>query len=301
MKVLLLSDMTSETKALLASKRYYVKCILKVITLFAPPILALLYRHLKKKWGHNAFSGVFNKIDEIKNENPWIQKQWIELSNNKLVNTIKISTNAFIPASDFGGYNILPCLALNLLSQNKSCNFLDFGGGTGFTYFKIFPYLLNPDNVTYHVVDSNLELFRLGKKHAKSMGKKNRILFHAKMPKKEDIQLDILFINTSLQYIYDYSSVLATLLGYKPQYVILTRLIAGDMKTYITSQNIHGKITPCIFINFQEIVDIFSKNGFKLIFKAPCKEESFEGSYNKNIPKHLRIHNTANLIFLRID
>ena len=273
----------------------------EIIKLLVPPIMISLYWRLKYRNESIPFSGVYNSIDEIHDENPWIQKEWIDLSKNKLEKTRKISSDSFMPTSDFKGYPVLPCFIVNLLSQSNPCHILDFGGGTGFVYFTIFPYLLNPENVTYHVVDSNLELFQIGKRLAKSMENANRIVFHTEMPKKIDIQLDVLYINTSLQYINDYSSLLVTLLQYKPQYVILTRLIAGDMKTYITSQNIHGHTTPCIFINFQEIVDIFSKNGFDLIFKSPCAEEVLEEAYDSNIPKELRIHNTANLVFKRLN
>ena len=165
----------------------------------------------------------------------------------------------------------------------------------------IRPYLLYPENVIYHVVDSNSELCRIGKKYAKSIESGDRIVFHADLPEKDNFRVDVLYINTALQYIYNYPSLLISLLNYGPQYVILTRLIAGDMKTYITRQNIYGHNTPCVFCNFQEIVDIFVRNGFNLVFKSPCAEEVLEGLYDNNIPEHCRIHNTANLIFKRAE
>jgi putative methyltransferase (TIGR04325 family) len=171
----------------------------EIIKLLTPPIMISLCRRLKNE--HIAFSGVYNSIDEIQDENPWIQEQWIGLSKDKLRQTGRISSDSFMPTSDFSGYFILPCLLANLLSQIHPCNILDFAGGTGFVYFKIYPYLLNPENVTYHVVDSNVELFQIGENHAKSMGIGKGIVFHKEMPAKGDIQLDILHINASLQYI----------------------------------------------------------------------------------------------------
>ena len=167
-------------------------------------------------------------------------------------------------------------------------------------YFIIFPYLINSENVKYHVVDSNPELFHMGKEHAKLVGNENRIVYHTEIPKKGEIQVDILYINTSLQYIYDYSSLLETLLQHKPRYIILTRLISGNMKTFITCENIAGYQIPCVFINFLEIVDICSKNGFNLIYKSPCAEV-FEGHYEDDVPEHLRISNSINLIFKCAD
>jgi putative methyltransferase (TIGR04325 family) len=270
-----------------------------IIKQIIPPFILLLYRRVREYRRQPGFSGVYHSINEISDENPWIQEEWIKLSQNKVDNIVSAPLNNFMPSSDFGGYFVLPCLIINLMSQSKSCNVLDFGGGTGLIFFKIFPYLIHPENVMYHIVDNNAELYNIGEKHAKSIGVENRITFHPEIP-KIGIQFDILYINTSLQYIYDYLSLLTTLLQSEPKYVILTRLVAGDMKTYITKQNIYGYTTPYIFINFQEIVDIFSNNGYRLIFKSPCVEDVLEGEYD-DIPENLRIHNTANLIFRQFD
>lgn len=275
------------------------KFIKELIKQLTPPILISLYYRFKKNAGNTPFSGVYSKVEEIDEENPWVTSQWVELSRAKLNNVRELFSNSFMPNSDLGGYLVFPCLIINLLSQKETCHIIDFGGGTGFAFFKIYPYLLYSENVIYHVLDSNKELYNIGKQHARLMGKENACIFHQEMPRPEDVKFDVLFINTSLQYISDWPLLLAKLLRYNLQYVVLTRLIAGDMKTYLTCQNIYGYKTPCIFINFNEIVDFFAKNGFDLIFKAPCLEESFEGSYDKNIPIDLQIKHSANLIFKR--
>ena len=82
--------------------------------------------------------------------------------------------------------------------------------------------------------------------------------------------------------------------------MILTRLVSGDKNTFITRQSFIGYMTPCIFINFQEIVDIFEKNGFRLLFKAQCAEVYPEKLYEDNIPDNLKINNTLNAIFKRV-
>lgn len=268
---------------------------IRIIRLLIPPIIISLYRKLRHK-KDISFSGVFNTITEVKNENPWIKKPCIELSKRKLERTKNDCRIGFMPASDFSGYQILPCLVINILSENKSCNILDFAGGAGVVYHRIFPYLMNPENVIWHVVDSNPELYEIGKKHADALNRSN-IIFHMEIPGKDKIKFDVVFINTSLQYVYDYDCVLNTLLQYNPEYVVLTRLITGDMETYITCQDINGYSTPCIFINFQELVKIFSKNGYKLVFKSPCPEEDFREHYDTNIPEHLRLPCSTNLVF----
>ncbi len=110
-----------------------------------------------------------------------------------------------------------------------------------------------------------------------------------------------MYLNTTLQYIDNYQSKLIELIQYKPLYIIFTRLLITNTKTFIVNQNTQGKTTKCIFINFQEIFDIFSNNNYKLIFKSPCIEEVFNSAYDDSIPKHQQIKNSSNIIFERID
>lgn len=275
----------------------------KTIKEFIPPALLSFYIFLKngfkKKKRVYQFSGVFNNINEVRDENPWIQEPWIELSKTKLRRATEMYKDEFSINGYFSEYSQLFCLIINLVSHRNKCNILDLGGGTGLIYFIIAPYFANPKNVFYHVVDGNQELFKLGKEHAKKQKMKNRIIYHPKMPNKSSLEVDILYINTSLQYIYNYVSLLEEMLvQYKPQYVVLTRLMSGNVKTYITSQNILGYNTPAIFIDYDEIVNVFLKNNFDLIFKSPCSP-SFDKHYNNDIPTNLRIPNTLNLVFKR--
>ena len=66
------------------------------------------------------------------------------------------------------------------------------------------------------------------------------------------------------------------LLAYHPTYLMLTRLISGDIQDYVTCQNICGIKTPCHVIIFDNLVNYICDNNYDLIYKAPC-DESFVG------------------------
>lgn len=258
----------------------------ETIKLFIPSILILLYRKLR--------SPQFSITCKLTEGNPWTQKKWIELSKEKLQKIRKVNLNKFMSTDDFNGYHTIICFLANLESKCKPCDILDFGGGTGFSYFKMYPYLSNPKNVNYHVVDSNIELLQIGEREARG----RKITFQSKLPNSK---FDILYINSSLQYVCNYQDLLIELLQYKPKYIVLTRLIAGDIKTHIVYQNIYRRSTQCVFINLKELEKIFSDNGYELIFKSHCLDEVFDGLYDKSISKDLRINNTVNLIFCLKD
>jgi putative methyltransferase (TIGR04325 family) len=264
---------------------------------FCPPIFISLYRRFAKK--SNCFSGVFNSVDMIDDENPWESKEWLDLSRQKVVRRVQEQkqANNFISGSDLSAHAAITCLMLNFLSCNNQCTVFDFGGGTGYMYYRIFPYVMFPEKIEWNVVDSNDELFAIGEQHS-NIAQMN-INFFKQMPQSGEAKIDLLFINTSLQYIYDYKSVLNMLLKYKPKYVILTRLLAGDIETYITRQTVEGRTTPCMFINIQEILQVFSEHNYSVIFKSPCSEESLTAYYDSNIPARLRIPCSVNLMFKR--
>jgi len=107
-------------------------------------------------------------------------------------------------------------------------------------------------------------------------------------------KFDIIYVNTSVQYYIDYQKTIEDLMKFQPQYFIFTRLLSGEGKTFICSQYLHGKQTPCRFINFIEFCEIFKKNGYELMFKSPCEDEIPQF---KNIPKQYKIPFSINLVF----
>jgi putative methyltransferase (TIGR04325 family) len=136
----------------------------------------------------------------------------------------------------------------------------------------------------------------MGKRYKKD---DDNICYYSDLNEISNNKYNIIYINTSLQYLWDYKKLFIKLLSFEPIYFIFTRLIAGDIPNFVTCQNIHGVKTPCQFINYRELVNFFAENNYDLIFKAPCTEESLKDRYDNNIPKEIQIPFTLNIIFMK--
>ncbi len=262
----------------------------------APPIIIRLLKSLTKK-NEKCFSGVYSSFDEVPDDKPWDSGFWIDISRDKLNKFNNVgNSNEFIPTDYLHRQRHLKlCQIVNMISQNEVCKILDFAGGTGFVYFLIKPYLTNIKNITWDVVDNTQVLTKMG---IKAVSGTDPVSFHEKLP-KTGTKFDLVYINTSLQYIENYKELFSTLLDYNPKYIVLTRLIAGNITTFVTEQNIHGKRTPCIFLNINDLIEYFQSQGYELMFKSACSEEVFSDTYNVNIPKSHRITNSLDVIFSR--
>lgn len=258
--------------------------IRQFIRLFSPPILLNMVQRLKYG-SHVVFSGVYNSFDEVLDESPWTGKNWLDLSKQKL---LRVLNN---PDHFVSEYHTIIVQLINTVYGSSQCRVLDFAGGTGFTYYSIRHSLININNLTWDVCDNGV-LSDLGKQLS---GADKSLHYYTDID--YSTTYDIVFINTSLQYIEDFSGLLKSLSKTKPRFFVFTRLLSGYYKTFVSSQNIHGKTTPLIFINFDDLVACLSNLGFDLILKSVCGEENLEGRYAKNIPINMRTKNSLNVCF----
>ena len=113
--------------------------------------------------------------------------------------------------------------------------------------------------------------------------------------------LDILFINTSIQYLSNYQAVFNDLLSANPKYIVLTRLLCAKDRTVITRQKKFGTSTPCVFVSRAALVDYLNRKEYFNISDEPNWVES--PMIYEMLPKNLRIHfdvnPTRNMVFVR--
>lgn len=112
--------------------------------------------------------------------------------------------------------------------------------------------------------------------------------------------VDILYINSSLQYLPDPIADLVGLLRRSPRCVVLTRLYAGAIPTFTTCQNVLGVRTPCTFLNLRDLVAGCATAGYRVAFQAPCLEEDLMGDFAPDIPASHRIPYSLNLVLCRM-
>jgi len=182
-----------------------------------------------------------------------------------------------------------------MLSAKQQVRVLDFAGGNGITYYRLKPYLLHSSNVIWEVCDSSNMGLEMGRNFSL---KDEGIQFIERLPDKETRRYDVIHINTSLQYFPDYRTILNELFSFQPTYFILTRLLAGEISSYVTSQGVNGKRTPCRIINILEFCEFLKSNGYDLIFKS-ATEEHIKNFFNEEVPENLKIPFSLALVFMK--
>jgi putative methyltransferase (TIGR04325 family) len=237
-----------------------------------------LYKKLKYK---NTFNGVYDFIEPTK-DNIWIKDHWINISKEKLKDIDSPLQPHLQVITTF----------LNSIDL-KDIEVLDYGGGTGFVYYKIFFYLKK--NVNWNVID-NYKLLSLGADFKEDI---HNIKFYESLDLLTRIYPNILLINTSLQYINNLKDIFINLVDrFNFKYIILTRVTSG-IDDFWTYQKLGKDHIPFKFYNNHKIKNMLKVLGYDCIFDMPCFEEDFTYYYNKSIPVDKRINYTRNLIFKR--
>lgn len=252
-------------------------------------IYLILRKHLFS--ANNIWEGIFEKYEQVlcKGEG-FNSKNWINLSRNSTMSVIKRSKKyKTIPLGVTEEHTLLPLLISILSKQKKSIEILDFGGGCGSEYINLINSLTNPPEISYYIVESS-EICKIGSEIFKE---DKNIHFFDSLPKNLN-KIDIIYIDSVLQYIEAYEKLLVGLCLLNARYFFFVKLSAGDIPTYTTAQlNVPGSIIPYWFLNVNEIIAIMKRNGYVLIYKS-ANEYKVEQS---NFPKTHRIEKTCNLLF----
>ena len=94
---------------------------------------------------------------------------------------------------------------------------------------------------------------------------------------------------------------LERLLVHRPRYVVLSRLLAGEVRTWYTAELLRARRTPCAILNVHELTSWFDARGYGLVFKAPALDEPIaDARYAADIPAELRIPHALHLVFAEL-
>jgi putative methyltransferase (TIGR04325 family) len=182
----------------------------------------------------------------------------------------------------------LALIASVAVRRDQKLRIMDFGGGMGVGYFHLSRILAVPDSVEYTVVEtpSICNVARLLFKNDRA------IQFVTELPSQS--RFDIVYLNSSLQYVEDYQHLIRQLAKYEPNYFLFVRLSAGDIATYATAQlNVRGSRIPYWFLNIKEVVSIMDSLGYSLAFKTLGQEDFNQ----ENFPPTYRLGRPCNLMF----
>jgi putative methyltransferase (TIGR04325 family) len=195
--------------------------------------------------------------------------------------------------SNYGEHHLLCLLASTVIQSQDKLNILDFGGGLAPGYIHLKNTIACPDKISYCVVDIpkmclvGAEMFRGD----------SQIKFTTNLT-SDFKQIDIIYINSALQYIEDYDAKLKQLCTLKPFYILFVRLNGGDIETFATVQtNIPGSLLAYWFLDVRQLIILMNKNGYKLLWRGFAQW----AANMSNFPESCRLDGTANLLFVRQD
>ena len=241
------------------------------------------------------WEGIYSNFREVPRSGQGFENSyWVQRSRLRTEAMISAACNG----SSFhrqvrGQHGLLPLLVSMVGLGRKKVRVLDFGGGMGVSYFHVSQALPSADFVDYTIV----ETAPVCKSARELFPDDSRVYFVDELP-APGVRFDIVYLNSSLQYIEDYSGLLNHLAIYDPSYFLFVRLSAGAQPTYATAQmNVHGSQIPYWFVSLSEIVSIMSSLGYVLVFKSTSEDELNQ----ENFPPSHRIGQPCNVLFRKLS
>lgn len=262
----------------------------RLLVNIVPPILVDGYRALRdRRHLGPIWKGVYPHFRDVATFGPGFDgDRWVTRSYA----LAKILTQWFrqkpaIPHWVRGRHMLLPFLVASFRPERRGVTVLDVGGGMGIDYLHLRSSIRAGADVEYHIVESA----RICEGGSRLFAEDPRVHFHVSLPQGVD-RVDIAYVNNTLQFVEDYAGLLRALCAYRPQYLLLVNLTAGDIPTYATAQrNVKGSVIAAWFFNVDEIIKLMVEEGYRLSFKAASDEEwrqdNFPAAYRLGRPCHL--------------
>lgn len=169
---------------------------------------------------------------------------------------------------------------------------VDFGGGAGSGYVQLLATLPMSSMIEYHVVD----LARMCAAGRELFAKDPHISFHTELPMLNGKTVDIVYLNSVLQYIDDWVGLLRRLARLNARFILLARLAAGAVPTYASKQiNLDRQVMPYWFLNVDEVVAQLALANYRLAYDGLDGQEYDQS----NFPQSHRIGRMRNMLFVR--
>jgi len=237
------------------------------------------------------FSSFKDAISDTKHPtDPWKDEKWIKYVPRKLKNHL----DSPLP--------IIPHV-LKYCDNTRDIYILDIGGNTG-SHFDLLGEEYDPyiNEIHYYCID-NEYVCEIGKQLNPSVKFYSNLndlpTLKSNFNFQQHFRWDIIYLNSTLQYIEDWKSLLQNLQNLKnlaPDYFIFERLSVTTNPTFVTLQtDMDGYEVPYRFINEKEFIDTFlsMNNEYQLIYR--CKSEPLDDRLDGlDWPVF-----TSNLIFVR--
>lgn len=271
---------------------------LKFSSYLTPLIEFLVFLGVLKVW-----DGVYSTWEDVpQDEGVLEEKIWVNKVTSQASNAIAAyrSGENLSLASSTQDYIVSLAGGILLSSTDDDFRILDFGGGMAASYFPLISSVLNPERIEFHIVEVET-ICNLGRKLLAEFPK---LHFHEKLPELSK-SIDIVHAGSSIQYIPDWKGLLSEFVSYRPQLLILEDIPAGNIPTFVTTQNFYGKRVRSRFLNIKELIEEVQALNYELIYRTQCTQ-NFLGKVGgvlpmNNFPPQYRLKYGSHLIFRRVE
>jgi putative methyltransferase (TIGR04325 family) len=186
------------------------------------------------------------------------RRRYIQAATECLV---ALKSDKPIPAFHKQRSTHLPLTVAMMLGGKKQVDILDFGGGLGIGYMTLAECIVTDlKRIEYTIVEvpevcqSGMDL------HA------GRVMYTSVFPTAA--KFNLIHAASSIQYIEDWQGLMAKFAAIKPEYILLSDVFAGSIKSYVTLQNYYESKIPHWFLNLNELLDTFNSYGYRLAMKS---------------------------------
>lgn len=270
----------------------------KISSYIFPLIEFLVFLRVLKVW-----DGIYSSWEDApQDENVLEQKIWTDKVTSQASNALAAYHSGEIVSLASSTQDFIVSLAgsIFLSSKEDDLRILDFGGGMAVSYFPLISSVPDPERIEFHVIEvkSICDLAR------PLLAEFTKLHFHEKLPKLSK-SMHIVHAGSSIQYIPDWKGLLAEFINYRPQLLILEDVLAGNIPTFVTTQNFYGKKVRSRFLNIDELIEEVQSFGYALIYQTKCTQ-NFLGKTGgpmpmKNFPPTYQLKFCSHLIFRRIE
>lgn len=246
------------------------------------------------------WEGIYQDIHEVKAVgNGFDSDTWVNHSKAKVEKYLaRVNKSNLIPPIPVRPTSLPLVAAMFKINHKGNQKIIDFGGGLGFSYLSFIQSCAQAKNYEYHIIEST-EVCKAGEEIFS--GHPN-LFFHPDIQDLAFEKADIIYMNSVLQYIADWKSLLTCLFGLKPKCVLLDDVPAGDIPTFATAQNYYESKLPYWFFNVSEIITFFESYDYTLDYKSKFFSKVF-GKIQEipmsNFPPQYQLDHPCTLLFNR--
>jgi putative methyltransferase (TIGR04325 family) len=246
------------------------------------------------------WEGIYKDIHEVKVIGKGFESAtWVNNSKAKVEEYLSnLNENNPIPPIPIRPTSLPLVTAMVKTNEERNLTILDFGGGVGFSYLSLIQNCSKAKNYEYHIIESK-EICKAGEEIFS--GHPN-LFFYPNIQDLSFEKADIIYMNSVLQYIADWKSLLSHLLDLKPKVFLMDDVPAGHIATFATAQNYYESKLPCWFFNVKEIITFFESYDYTLEYKSKFIGTILGKVQNipmSNFPSHYRLDYPCTLLFNR--